>query len=84
LRAEIGAGSKRASATNGAATERPLAKEFAAIPLKSIEGNMNFRKTNAMTETKTLTHHGDSTSRLIMDSSFRAIDIPYRITTPGL
>jgi len=31
LRAEIGAGSKRTTATNGAACERPLIKAFAAI-----------------------------------------------------
>jgi hypothetical protein len=31
LRAAIGAGNKRTRAINGAALERPLAKEFAAI-----------------------------------------------------
>jgi hypothetical protein len=73
LRAAIGAGNKRTRATIGAMPERPLAKAFAAIPLKSIEGNMNLRNTKAMPERATLTHHGHSTSRLSMDSSFRAI-----------
>lgn len=60
-------------ATNGAALERPFAKEFAAMAPKSIEGNMNLRPINAMPETKTLTHQGHSTSKLSMESSFRAI-----------
>jgi hypothetical protein len=55
LSIEIGTGSKRTMATNGAALERPLAKEFAAMPPKSIEGNMNLGPTNAIPETKTLT-----------------------------
>jgi hypothetical protein len=67
LKAEIGAGSKRIMATNGAALERPLAKEFAATPPKSIEGNMNLRNKNAIPATKTLTHQGYSTSKLSMD-----------------
>lgn len=46
----------------------------AAMPPKSIEGNMYLKKTNAAAETTTLTHHGHSTSKLSMDSSFRAIN----------
>jgi hypothetical protein len=73
LRAEIGAGSKRTKATNGAALETPLANEFAAVLPKSTEGNKNLRKRNAAPETKTETHHGHSTNRLSIDSSFRGI-----------
>jgi len=80
LRVAIGAGNKRTRATNGAAPERPLAKAFVAISLKSIKGNMNLRNTNAMPETKTLTYQGHSISRLSMDSSFRAIIFLYLIT----
>jgi hypothetical protein len=42
----------------GATLDRAFAKAFAAMLLKSIEGNMNLRNTNAMPETKTLTHQG--------------------------
>ena len=49
------------------------------MPPKSIESNMNLRPTNAIPETKTLTHHGHSTSKLSMDSSLRAIKFHYRI-----
>jgi len=75
LRAAIGAGNKRTRATIGAPPERPFAKEFAAILPKSIEGSMNLKNTNAMPETKMLTHQGHSTSRLSIDSSFRAIKL---------
>ncbi|MBM4306058.1 MAG: hypothetical protein FJ123_04910 [Deltaproteobacteria bacterium] len=60
LKAAMGAGSKRTRATNGAALESPLAKAFAAMPRKSIEGNMNLKNKKAMPETATLTHHGHS------------------------
>jgi hypothetical protein len=48
-----------------------LHRRAAMLP-KSIEGNMYLKKTNAATETKTPTHHGDSTSRFSIDSSFLA------------
>ena len=80
LRAAIGAGSKRTRATKGATAERPLAKAFAAMLPKSIEGNMNLKNTEAAAETITLTHQGHSTSKLSMDSSLRAIKFDYRIT----
>jgi hypothetical protein len=80
LRAAIGAGRKRTRATNGAALERPLAKEFADVLPKSNEGNMNLKNTNVAAETITLTHHGHSTSKLSIDSSFRLIKLFYRIT----
>ena len=51
----------------------PFAKEFAAILPKSTEGKIYLRNTNAMPDTKTLTHHGYLTSRLSMDSPFRAM-----------
>ncbi len=51
-------------ATNQAARERPLAKELAAMLPKPIEGKMKRKLINAITETKTLTHHGHSASRL--------------------
>ena len=51
----------------------PFAKEFAAILPKSTEGKIYLRNTNAMPDTKTLTHHGYLTSRLSMDSSLRAM-----------
>jgi hypothetical protein len=70
---EIGTGSKRMIATNGAAPERPLTKELVAMPPKSIGGNINRKPTNAMPEAKTLTHQGHSTNRLRMDSSLRTI-----------
>lgn len=69
----MGAGNKRTRATIGAPPDSPLAKEFAAMLRKSIDGNMNLRNTNAIPDTKTLNHHGHSTSRLSMDSSFRGI-----------
>jgi hypothetical protein len=86
LRAAIGAGSKRTRATNGAAPERPLADAFAAMFPKSIEGNMNLKNTKATAETKTLTHHGHSTSELSMDLSLRAIEEPVNsvVLTPNV
>jgi hypothetical protein len=75
LRAAIGAGNKRTRATNGAALEIPFAKALAAILPKSIDGSMNLKNTNAMPETKMLIHQGHSTSRLSIDSSFRAIKL---------
>ena len=80
FKAAMGAGSKRTKATNGATLERPLAKDFAAMPPKSIEGSMNLRATNAIPATKTLSHQGYSTSRLSIDSSFRPIKFLTLIT----
>ncbi len=69
----MGVGKKRTRATIDAPPERPLAKEFVAVLPKSIEGNMYLRETKAIPETSTLIHHGHSTRRLSMESSFRAI-----------
>jgi len=40
-----------------------------------MEGNTNFKNTNADPETSTLTHQGHPTRRLSMESSLRAINI---------
>jgi len=80
LRAAMGGGNKRTRATIGAPPERPFAKEFAAMLPKSMEGSMNLKNTNAMSETKMLTYQGHSTSKFSMDSSLRAINLLYRIT----
>jgi hypothetical protein len=53
----MGAGSKRTRATNGAASESPLVKAFAAIPWKVIEGNINLKDTKAILETRTVTRY---------------------------
>ncbi len=74
LTAAMGAGNKSTSATKGAALEIPLTKAFAAMPGKIMEGKMNFKNTNANPESKTLTHHGHSTSRLSKESSLRPIN----------
>jgi hypothetical protein len=44
----MGAGNKRTRTTNGAASERPLVKAFAAMPGKIMKGNTNFKNTYAI------------------------------------
>jgi hypothetical protein len=65
----MGAGKRRARLTKGAALERPLTKAFAAIPGNKIEGNMNFRTTEAKPESNTLTHQGYSSFRICLSLS---------------